>query len=57
MARNFNIDGTYDQSKQGLLCGSVGKESSCNVGDLGLIIGLGKERHSSILAWRIPWTV
>ena len=42
MARNFNIDGTYDQSKQGLLCGSVGKESSCNVGDLGLIPGLGR---------------
>ena len=24
----------------GLLCGSAGKESSCNVGDLGLILGL-----------------
>ena len=44
-------------------CGSAGKESSCNVGDLGLIPGLGrslekgKATHSSILAWRInsPW--
>ena len=47
----------------GLPCGSAGKESTCNVGDLGLIPGLGRslgERkgyHTSILAWRIPWTV
>ena len=39
--------------------GSDGKESICNVGDLGLIPGLenplevGIETHSSILAWRI----
>ena len=26
----------------GLLCGSVGKESTCNVGDLGSVSGLGK---------------
>ena len=26
----------------GLLCGSAGKESSCNAGDLGLIPGLGR---------------
>ena len=84
-------------------CGSAGKESTCNVGDLGSIPGLGrsagegigcplqycwaslvaqlvknlpamwetwirslgwenplekgKATHSSILAWRIPWTV
>ena len=43
-------------------CGSAGKESTCNAGDLGLIPGLGrspekgKATHSSILAWRIPWT-
>jgi len=42
--------------------GSAGKESSHNVGDPGLIPGLGnplekeKATHSSILAWRIPWT-
>ena len=36
------------------------KESACNVGDLGLILGWedplekGKATHSSILAWRIP---
>ena len=43
-------------------CGSAGKESACNAGDLGLIPGLGrapekgKATHSSILAWRIPRT-
>ena len=47
----------------GFPCGSVGKESACNVGDLGSIPGLGrspgegKGYHSSILTWRIPWTL
>ena len=42
--------------------GSAGKESACNAGDLGSILGWedplekGKATHSSILAWRIPWT-
>ena len=42
--------------------GSDGKESACNMGDLGSIPGSGrfpgegKATHSSILAWRIPWT-
>ena len=41
--------------------GSDGKESACNLGDLGLISGkkdleTGMATHSSILAWRIPWT-
>ena len=41
--------------------GSAGKESVCNVGDLGSILGWedplekGTATHSSILAWRIPW--
>ena len=41
-------------------CGSAGKESTFNVGDLGSIPGLGRSSgggmaaHSSILAWRIP---
>ena len=41
--------------------GSDDKESACNVGDLGLISGLGRSpeegiaTQSSILAWRIPW--
>ena len=47
----------------GFPCDSAGKESTCNVGDLSLIPELedpldkGKATHSSILAWRIPWTV
>ena len=42
--------------------GSDGKESTCNVGDLGSIPGLerpleeGMATHSSILAWRIQRT-
>ena len=41
---------------------SVGKESTCNAGDLDLILGLGrplekgKATYSNILARRIPWT-
>ena len=44
---------------------SVGKESTSNVGDLGSMwetlgredpLEKGKATHSSILAWRIPWT-
>jgi len=44
-------------------CGSAGKESTCNAGNVGLIHGLGRSSgegnsyHSSILARRIPWTV
>jgi len=43
--------------------GSPGKESSCNVGDLGSIPGLGRSSEEgkgyppNILVWRIPWTV
>ena len=42
--------------------GSDGKASACNVGDLGLIPGLGRPlekemtTHCSIIAWKIPWT-
>ena len=41
---------------------SDGKEPTCNMGDLGSISGLGRSpeesmaTHSSILAWRSPWT-
>ena len=42
----------------GFPCGSAGKESTCHVGDLGWEDALekGMATHSSILAWRIPWT-
>ena len=48
---------------QGFRGGLTGKESACNAGDLGSIPGLGRSlekgtaTHSSVLAWRIPWTV
>ena len=44
------------------LGGSDSKESAHNAGDLGSIPGLGRSpgkgngTHSSITAWRIPWT-
>ena len=42
-------------------CGSAGKESTCNVGDLGSIPGLGRSPGEgngySILAWRILCTI
>ena len=40
-------------------CGSAGEESACNLGDLGWEDPLekGKANFSSVLAWRIPWTV
>ena len=39
--------------------GSAGKESACNAGDLGWEDPRekGMATHSSILAWRLPWTV
>ena len=43
--------------------GLDGKESACSVGDLGLILSWedplekGMATQSSILAWRIPWTL
>ena len=41
---------------------SDGKESTCNTGAMGSILGSedplenGMATHSSIFAWRIPWT-
>ena len=46
----------------GFVGGSVGKEFTCNAGDVGSIPGSGRcpggghGNPSSILAWRIPWT-
>ena len=48
--------------KSYFLGGLEEKESTCNAGDWGSIPGLGRflekgmATHSSILAWRIPWT-
>ena len=47
----------------GLPGGSDGKASACNVGDLGLIPGLGSAPEEGkgcslqYSAWRIPWIV
>ena len=52
-----------DHGDKGFPCGSAGKESTSNVGDMGLIPVLerslekGKATHSSIPAWRIPLSV
>ena len=60
MRITFNFQAMY---QMGYPCGSADKESACNEGDLGLILGWedplekGKAIHSSILAWRILWTV
>ena len=48
--------------KEGFPGSSAGKQSTCNAGDPSSIPGLGRSSgegvatHSSILAWRIPWT-
>ena len=45
----------------GFSSGSDGKESACNVGDTGSILGSGRSLekemaiHSRVLAWKIPW--
>ena len=40
--------------------GASGKDNACQCrrhpGDVGLIPGGGMATHSSIIAWRIPWT-
>ena len=54
--------GDFCTADEVCLGGSHGKESACSAGDLGLIPRLedllekGLATHSSILAWRIPWT-
>ena len=48
--------------KWGFPSGSGSKDSACSAGDLGLIpdqedpLEKGMMTHSSVLAWRIPWT-
>ena len=57
------LDSLYrDKFRLGFPCGSAGEESTRNAGDPGSIPELGRSldegraTHSSILAWRIPWT-
>ena len=44
----------YIHTMMGFPGGSDDKESACNARDLALIKGMAT--HSSVLAWRIPWT-
>ena len=49
------------KGNQGFPGGSDSEESACNAEDLGSIPGSGRREkgmatHSSIPAWRIPWT-
>ena len=57
MCTDLQIDVT---SESGEVRGVSNPKVACNSGDLGLIPGLGRSpgegTHSSILAWRIPWT-
>ena len=52
----------YSVLASGFHGGPMNKESTCNAGDEGSILGsahpleVGTATHSSILAWRIPWT-
>ena len=56
------IKGNFCPPKDIWQGGSDGKESACNDRDPGLALGWeaplekGMATHSSILAWRIPWT-
>ena len=58
---HFNLKDSFKHFL-GFPGGSAGKESSCDVGDLGSIPGLGRSPgegngyNSRILASRIPWT-
>ena len=53
--------GKIEPNKEIVPGSSDGKESACTAGDPGLVPGSGNREkgtatHSSILAWRIPWT-
>ena len=43
-------------TQRGFPCGSAGKESTYNAGDLGWEDPLEEDMGIRILAWRIPWT-
>ena len=57
MGKNLSVPST---KSMGFPEGSDGKESACNAGDWSWIPGWrrspGMAPHSSIFAWRIPWT-
>ena len=60
-AKQSHVFSSFQRAQHllGFPCGSAGKESACNAGDLGWEDRLekGKATHFSVLAWRIPRTV
>ena len=56
--KNILLSSLFPSSILGFPGGSDSKESACSAGDLGWEDALeeGTATHSSILAWRIPWT-
>ena len=50
----FLVSNVWVTRNMGFPGGSDGKESACNAGDPGSIPEMAA--HSSILAWRVPWT-
>ena len=62
LAIHFKYNDSSTCMSVGCPAGSDGKESACSAGDMGFIPELGRSlekgmaTHSSILAWRIPWT-
>ena len=65
-AENLTISSFAHEGAEGFPDSSVGKESTCNVGDLGVIPGLGRSpgegkgyplQYSDLEYWMsIPWT-
>ena len=60
---DFHTKELNSNCRDGLSGGSDSTESACNPGDPGLIPGLGRSpgsgglaTHSSMVAWRTPWT-
>ena len=66
MFLNYSVESwflrTYTWILEYYVISSVSRQSDCNAGDLGSIPGSGRSpgggmaTHSSILAWRIPWS-
>ena len=60
--RSISNNMNESQKHQAFPGSSDGKESACNAGDSGLILGQedllekGMTTDYNILAWRIPWT-
>jgi len=62
--KKFSIKHIFNKchTQTSILFQNCGKESACNAGDTGSIprsgrfLEEGTATHSSILAWRIPWT-